>query len=77
MFYGCSLINHLSTYGLYENVAVLQTGKLQLIELLEAMQKLLLSVAMLGSQAVCFLLHVFEFSFWLLGTVILWINLMQ
>lgn len=43
-------------------------GKLQLIELLEAMQKLLSSVALLGSQAVYFLLLVFDFSFWLLCT---------
>lgn len=43
-------------------------GKLQLIELLEAMQKLLSSVSLLGSQVVYFLLLVFDFSFWLLCT---------
>lgn len=61
MFYKYSLINHLGTYGLYESVAVLQIGKLQLIELLEAMQKVLLSVAALGTWAVWFI-FVFDSS---------------
>lgn len=37
MFYNYCLINHFSSFhGLYATVAVLQMGKLQLIELLEA-----------------------------------------
>lgn len=45
----------------YEIVAVLQTGKLQLMELLEGMQEVLFSGAALVAQAVCFV-FVFDSS---------------